>query len=64
VGNPRETADAILKILRDESLRQSMIRNGVARAERFYRQDDVLQTYHDLYARWSVAPDVSLPEGL
>jgi glycosyltransferase involved in cell wall biosynthesis len=64
VGNPRETADAILKILRDEPLRQSMIRNGVARAERFYRQDDVLQTYHDLYARWSVAPDVALPEGL
>ncbi|MCK6570220.1 GT4 family glycosyltransferase PelF [Myxococcota bacterium] len=63
VGHPRETADAILTLLRDERLRQSMIHNGVARAERFYRQEDVLSTYHDLYVKWAQAPDVDLPEG-
>lgn len=64
VGHPRETAEAILKLLRDEPLRQSMIAAGVRRAERFYRQDDVLRTYHDLYVKWANAADVGLPEGL
>lgn len=61
VGHPRETADAILKLLRDERLRQEMIRNGVNRAERFYRQEAVLATYRELYQRWAASPDVALP---
>ncbi len=61
VGNPRETAQAMLRLLGDEEMRQAYIRSGIARAERFYRQEMVLETYRSIYARWANAPDAEMP---
>ena len=49
VGNPEETALAILRLLRDDSLRNRMGRSARARMERFYREEDLFETYRDLY---------------
>ena len=63
VGNPAETADAIVKLLTDEPLRQRMIEAGVQRTLRFYRQEMVNETYGEIYQRWCNAPSARMPQG-
>ncbi len=49
VGNPDETALAILRILRDEELRRRMGRAARIRMERFYREEAVFSAYREIY---------------
>ena len=52
VGNANQTAHAILKILGNERLRKKMSKAAVVRAERYYRQSEVLNSYRSLYQRY------------
>jgi glycosyltransferase involved in cell wall biosynthesis len=52
IGQPRETGEALARLLKDEDLRQQMIKNGFERIERYYRQDGVIKRYHDVYDKW------------
>jgi glycosyltransferase involved in cell wall biosynthesis len=52
VGAPGETAAAIGELLADPALRARMASAGMSRAERFYRQDQVLSAYRDIYAAY------------
>ncbi len=61
VGDPEATAKAVLELLGNEKLRQHMIRSGVERVERYYRQEEVVRTYQALYGRWHRAPDREMP---
>ncbi len=49
VANPDETAGAILKLLKDEPLRQKMGLSGVARVTQYYDQNDLLSRYLNVY---------------
>jgi len=49
VGNPEETALAILTILKDERLRRSMGHSARLRMERFYREEILFDAYRTLY---------------
>ena len=49
VGNPDETALAILRILRDEDLSRRMGRAARIRMERFYREEAVFSAYREIY---------------
>jgi len=61
VGDPRGTAEAVLRILGDSRLHRQMALAGARRAERFYREADVLAFYRALYERWRHAPDAAMP---
>jgi glycosyltransferase involved in cell wall biosynthesis len=49
VGNPEETALAMLKILKDDGLRKRMGYAARLRMERFYREDLLFEAYRTLY---------------
>lgn len=49
VASPRETGEAIIRIARDEKLRASMVRAGIERVERFYKEEDLNRTYLGIY---------------
>lgn len=49
IGKPRETGQAILKILQNESLKKSMIEAGKKRTKQFYSQKKVIEYYRNLY---------------
>lgn len=49
VGNPRQTAEAILKLYREPSLRQRMGQAGQQRVKRYYDQKQLLESYHNIY---------------
>ena len=51
VGNPDETALAILRLLRDEALRRRMGRAARIRMERFYREEAVFSAYREIYRK-------------
>ena len=49
VGNPRQTAEAILKLYREPSLRQRMGQAGQERVRRYYDQKQLLESYAQIY---------------
>jgi glycosyltransferase involved in cell wall biosynthesis len=49
VGNPRQTAQAILKLWREPSLRQRMGQAGQARVRQYYDQKQLLESYAQIY---------------
>lgn len=49
ICSPQETADAILKIIRDSNLLLGMGAAGRQRTERFYRQAEIMNLYRHLY---------------
>lgn len=49
VGNPQETALAILKLLRDPDLAMRMGDTGRRRMDLFYKETDVFDAYRSLY---------------
>jgi glycosyltransferase involved in cell wall biosynthesis len=49
VASPGETAAAIARVARDPELYAAMVQSGIARVERFYREEDLNRTYLDLY---------------
>ncbi len=51
VASPRETANAIMQLWRDEALRLRMSHAGQARVWKYYRQEQLYDTYTDLYRR-------------
>lgn len=50
-ASPHETADALVRLWRDEALRRTLGRAGQERVQRFYREEAVYQAYRDLYRR-------------
>ncbi len=51
VSAPMETANALESLLNDRKLLLRMGEAGRKRVERFYRQQDLLDHYHEIYAR-------------
>jgi glycosyltransferase involved in cell wall biosynthesis len=49
VGNPRQTAEAILKLYREPSLRQRMGQAGQQRVRKYYDQKQLLESYAQIY---------------
>lgn len=49
--NPYETAEGILKILKDKKLGQTMGKNGRERVEKFYRKEDLMASYNQMYQK-------------
>ena len=52
MASPHQTAQALLKLLKDESLRKQMGAVALKRVSRFYREKDILDQYHLLYRRY------------
>jgi len=51
-AHPQATADALIRLWRDGSLRAHMSRAGQERVRRFYRQETLYAAYEDLYQRY------------
>ena len=51
VGNPDESALAILKLLKDDDLRRKMGRSAHLRMERFYREELLFDAYREIYRK-------------
>lgn len=49
VSNPPETAEAVMKILKDDELFASMGKAGTARLQRYYQEDDLFARYYNIY---------------
>lgn len=49
VASPEQTANALVDLLRDPELLARTGRNGYERLQRFYREDEVMNTYRKLY---------------
>lgn len=52
VASPLEAANAIIQLWRNEALRLRMGRAGQERVQRFYRQEQLYHSYHQLYSTW------------
>ena len=63
LGQPAETAAALVKILSNEPLRQSMIQAGFRRIEAYYRQDRLHARYKEVYRRYIAAPNADWRAG-
>lgn len=53
VGNPSETAEAIIAVLRNDEEYASMSVAGAQRVERFYNRNDLFAQYLNLYDKYS-----------
>lgn len=60
VGNPTQTAEAILKLYRDPELRARMGESAKRRVHRYYQRRDMLEAYHNLYLQYMEQPDLEL----
>jgi glycosyltransferase involved in cell wall biosynthesis len=49
VASPHETAEALVRLWRSETMRLRLGRTGQERVQRFYHQDQLYQSYNDLY---------------
>lgn len=58
VGNPKETADAVVKILGDAALWQRMSDTAVQRVRRFFDYDAMIASYRAIYEQYRSMPDV------
>ncbi|WP_069650864.1 GT4 family glycosyltransferase PelF [Caloranaerobacter ferrireducens] len=47
--SPNETADAVIRILKNEKLRQQMSLNGRKRVERYYTKEKLISRYSEIY---------------
>jgi glycosyltransferase involved in cell wall biosynthesis len=56
MGNPAETASALIHLLRDPALRAEMAAAGIRRTERFYAEEDMLARYREIYRRHMERP--------
>jgi polysaccharide biosynthesis protein PelF len=56
VASPQETAEAIIRLWRDEDLRRRMAAAGQERMGAFYRQEDLYMTYREMYRRYLRSP--------
>ena len=58
VAEPADTANAIIKILSDDILRQRMSTAGRKRVELFYRESDLNKQYMNIYKTFIKAPNI------
>ncbi|MDK2957943.1 MAG: polysaccharide biosynthesis protein PelF, partial [Desulfovibrionales bacterium] len=58
VADPSATAEAILRIVTNPKLWQSMSIAGRERIKVFYREDDLNRRYHDIYTHHMALPDL------
>jgi glycosyltransferase involved in cell wall biosynthesis len=56
VASPGETAEAIAKLANNPQLRDAMVESGIQRVETFYREEDLNETYLELYHSLGMAP--------
>lgn len=51
IGNVEIYAAACIKILKDLPLQKTMIESGYQRIDKYYRQDDIINTYKNIYLK-------------
>jgi glycosyltransferase involved in cell wall biosynthesis len=61
IASPLETADALISMLRNPEVTREMGRAGRLRAEKCYRQRDIINRYRELYEGMIAAPDGDRP---
>jgi glycosyltransferase involved in cell wall biosynthesis len=49
IGKPRETAEAIYKIISSKELHDQMVESGYKRVDKYYREDALIEKYRQLY---------------
>ena len=49
IGDPHDTANALIRILQDQRLRDDMARAGAERVKRYYTVKEMLQSYREIY---------------
>lgn len=52
IGDAEEFAVACLNVLQDLSLHRQMVQSGYQRIDQYYRQDDIVNQYRDLYLQY------------
>lgn len=52
VGDPHETAKAIIKVLEDDEFREKASKAGVERVKKYYTVRDMIESYRRLYASY------------
>ena len=52
LASPHETAEAIIKILKDTELKKYLGEVAKKRVSRFYQQEDILDQYHLMYRKY------------
>ena len=62
-NNPRALADAIILLVRDAALRQSLVASGIEMAGEHFSWDSIAEKYADLFAKES-APRIVIATGL
>lgn len=63
VGNPRQTAEAVISLYRDPPRRQAMSLAARQRAQAYYRHSAMIEAYREIYQKYlTVAPPVSAVE--
>lgn len=55
VGNPRQTAEAVITLYRDPTRRQAMAEVARQRAARYYQHGQMIKAYRDTYQKYLVA---------
>ncbi len=60
IGNPNDTADAIVKIIQDEVLWKQMSRAGRNRVQRFYTSQNMIDSYRELYNTYLKQPAMAV----
>jgi len=56
VSDPDETAQAIIKILKDDKLRAQMNESAIKRVEKYYKESDLNDRYRSIYFKYMTAP--------
>jgi glycosyltransferase involved in cell wall biosynthesis len=52
MGSPKETANAILKIITDDNLHQQMVESGYKRVDKYYRKELLIERYKKIYNQY------------
>lgn len=52
VGNPSDTAEALIRLARDPELRRRMAEAGKKRVRIYYDHDDMIRRYREIYGRY------------
>ncbi len=58
VGNPRQTAEAVISLYRDPQRKKQMGEAARQRANKYYQRKDMLAAYHEIYQKYMQQPAV------
>ncbi|MBF0450615.1 MAG: GT4 family glycosyltransferase PelF [Candidatus Magnetomorum sp.] len=56
VADPDDTAQAIIKLLKNDDLRRQMSESAIKRVEKFYQEKDLNDRYRSIYIKYMTAP--------